>query len=98
MVFIDPDVLLTLDDDDYACGMAEAIKDAAIYDKDLFHTIASYNGRQDIHKDIDKVVEKCCAMKLDVVSQDEKDKGLRMILNFGHTLGHALEKIKKTSI
>ncbi len=93
LVVIDADVLTTLTDDDYASGMAEAIKTGAIYDADLFEMIGENSGRERSEKVIDKIVTECCAIKADVVRQDELDNGLRMILNFGHTLGHALEKI-----
>ena len=93
LVVIDADVLATLTDDDYAGGMAEAIKTGAIYDADLFEMIEQNAGRERSEQVIDKIVAGCCKIKADVVREDELDNGLRMILNFGHTLGHALEKI-----
>ncbi|MCK5128752.1 MAG: 3-dehydroquinate synthase [Clostridiales bacterium] len=92
-VIIDTQVLKTLSDDDFAGGMAEVIKTGAIYDVALLNTIESHAGRSHIMKVIDDVVHRCCAIKAEVVKQDELDNGLRMILNFGHTLAHAIEKL-----
>ena len=93
LVVIDPDVLKTLTDDDFAGGMAEAIKTGAIRDAELFSLIEQNAGRENISRVIDEVVKCCCEIKADVVRQDELDNGLRMILNFGHTLAHAIEKM-----
>ncbi len=92
LVIIDSDTLKTLKDDDYASGMAEAIKTGAIADGNLFKLIEDNSGREKSGKVIDEIVAGCCKIKADVVRQDELDNGLRMILNFGHTLGHAIEK------
>ena len=98
MVIIDTDVLETLNDENFACGMAEIIKTALILDKDLFELLKKYNSREAIQPIISDVVIACCKNKLQVVSQDEKDTGERLKLNFGHTLGHALEKCKDINI
>lgn len=92
MVIIDAAVLETLDDENFACGMAEVIKTSLIMDKDLFEKLKEYNSRATIQPILSEVIETCCKNKLYVVQQDEKDTGLRLTLNFGHTLGHALEK------
>ena len=98
MVIIDADVLETLDDENFACGMAEVIKYGLIMDKDLFNVLKKYNSRGKIQPVLSKVIEKCCEDKLKIVQQDEKDTGLRLILNYGHTLGHALEKCNEIHI
>ena len=98
MVIIDADVLETLDDENFACGMAEIIKTALIMDKDLFKVLKEHNSRELIQPVLSDVITACCKNKLHVVQQDEKDTGLRLTLNFGHTLGHALEKCDEIKI
>ena len=93
LVIIDPDVLTTLSDDDFAGGMAEVIKTGAIRDAKLFGLIEDNAGRRNVSRVIDDVVKRCCEIKADVVREDELDNGIRMILNFGHTLAHAIEKM-----
>ena len=73
-------------------GLAEAIKYGCIKDAALFEKIAGYADDAALLADIDSVVAICCAIKARIVEQDEFDTGLRMLLNFGHTLGHAVEQ------
>lgn len=87
-VLIDPDVLKTLDKRQFAAGLAESIKMSVTSDKDLFELI---RDTEDINKDIDTVIERSLLIKKDVVEKDPKENGLRKILNFGHTIGHAIE-------
>lgn len=88
-VLIDPDTLDTLPDA-YVCdGMAEVIKYGCIKDADFFENLATENALDHI----EDVIETCVSIKRDVVSRDEREAGERMLLNFGHTLGHAIEKI-----
>lgn len=89
LVIIDPDTLATLPDFYINDGMAEVIKYGCIKDSGLFSTLEAQNAL-DIIEDI---IERCVSIKRDVVNRDEKEKGERMLLNFGHTLGHSLEKI-----
>jgi 3-dehydroquinate synthase len=89
LVIIDPDTLKTLPEYYINDGMAEVIKYGCIKDSGLFKTLEDENAL-DI---IDDVIERCVSIKRDVVSRDEKESGERMLLNFGHTLGHSLEKI-----
>lgn len=91
-VYIDTSVLDTLDDKTFADGMAEVIKYACIRDKELFELISANPTRKAIAEHIDYVVFKCCDIKRSIVENDEFDTGERMILNFGHTIGHAIEK------
>ncbi len=86
-VLIDPDVLKTLPQRQIANGLAESIKMAATFDAELFSLIEN----EDIMENLDTIIEKSLRIKKYVVEQDEKEKGLRRILNFGHTIGHGIE-------
>ena len=90
-VVIDPDVLSTLDDRQLHAGLAEAIKMAATSDKELFELIAK---SENIRGDIVEVIRRSLMIKKDVVEQDPKESGLRRVLNFGHTVGHAIESLE----
>lgn len=92
LVVIDPDVLETLPDGAFSDGMAEVIKYGAIRDADFFDRLVQCRNRAGIMLNIENVLYLCCSIKSEVVLKDEYDTGLRMILNFGHTLGHAYEK------
>ncbi len=88
LVLCDVDTLSTLTPEIFSDGMAEAIKYGLIKDKALFELIA--------HKEIADILEdmiyRCIQIKAQVVEADEFDKGERMLLNFGHTIGHAIER------
>ena len=93
-VIIDTQTLKTLPDREYAAGMAEVIKYGLIADANLFdyligHTEALVRRNEALLAD---VIARCCSIKADVVKQDEREGGVRAILNFGHTFGHAIEK------
>jgi 3-dehydroquinate synthase len=90
-VFIDPEVLNTLSEKFYKDGMGEVIKYGCIKDKKLFNTLRSLKNRQEVMDNIEDIIYTCCSIKKDVVEKDERDLGERMLLNFGHTLGHAVE-------
>lgn len=92
MVVMDPDVLDTLPDETFADGMAEVIKYGCIWDAEFFEMLDTCGSREGVMQVIEQVLHICCAIKAEVVLQDEHDTGLRMILNYGHTLGHAYEK------
>ena len=91
LVLMDPDALDTLPDRTFADGMAEVIKYGCIADREFFDFLAERPSRRAIMAEIEHVLYTCCKIKRDVVVQDERDTGLRMILNFGHTVGHAFE-------
>lgn len=91
LVLMDPDVLDTLDGKTFSDGMAEVIKYGCIWDKDFFDFLAAHPGRAEIMAEIEHVLYTCCDIKRQVVVEDERDTGVRMLLNFGHTLGHAYE-------
>ena len=86
-VIIDPEVLKTLSLRQFNNGLAESIKMGATSDASLFELIDNQNA----YENVDKVIEKSLLIKKDVVEQDEKEQGLRRVLNFGHTVGHAIE-------
>jgi 3-dehydroquinate synthase len=92
-VIIDPAVLETLSDREYRAGLYEIIKTGIIADASLFHTMA--DSRDAIlerrHHVLDSIIAASVRIKAHVVSTDERESGLRRILNFGHTFGHALE-------
>ena len=92
-VYIDMDFLATLPDADFADGMAELIKYALIKDEQMFSQL-ELSGRIDAGSQmLEELVVKCLKIKRDVVMADELDKGERMKLNFGHTIGHGLERM-----
>lgn len=86
-VLIDPDVLKTLPARQIANGLAEAIKMAATFDKEFF----SFLENNDIQDNLDTIIERSLRIKKYVVEHDEKEAGLRRVLNFGHTIGHGIE-------
>ena len=92
LVLMDPDVLDSLPDRVFSDGMAEVIKYGCISDREFFDFLASHPDRQSITQNMEHVLETCCDLKRQVVERDEKDTGERMLLNFGHTVGHAFEK------
>lgn len=92
MVIIDPNLLQTLSQEIFSDGMGEVIKYGCIKDEKLFDKLSSYTYHNEIMQDIEDIVAICCDIKRQVVENDEKDLGERMLLNFGHTYGHALEK------
>jgi len=95
LVVIDPTALLTLPRREFVSGIAEVIKYGVIRDADFFRELESRLGELLAAETamLELVIERSCAIKAEVVSMDERESGLRAILNFGHTLGHALEKV-----
>ncbi len=93
-VLCDPDTLHTLSDRIFADGMAEVIKYGAIFSREFFDFLA----QNDAKENIETVIERCVTFKRDVVEKDERDLGLRGLLNFGHTLGHAVEACSHFSV
>ncbi|MBQ7522237.1 MAG: 3-dehydroquinate synthase [Clostridia bacterium] len=87
-VLIDPDTLQTLTPHFFADGMGEIIKYGCIKSRLLFDTLEKENAENII----EEIIEECVTIKRDVVQRDETEKGERALLNFGHTLGHAIEK------
>ncbi len=99
-VFIDNSVLATLPSGELLNGLAEVIKYGVIYDRNFFELLAN-KQQQILHLDersIEEVIVRCCSIKAAVVAADEKESNLRRILNYGHTLGHAVEAASNFSI
>lgn len=91
-VLIDPTLLNTLPDRFFADGMAEVIKHGCIRDVELFTLLEKLDGRKGFMDHAEKIIFRNCEIKKNVVEADERESSLRMILNFGHTFGHAIEK------
>lgn len=91
LVLMDTDTLATLPDSTFADGMAEVIKYGCIWDREFFDFLRARPSRAQIMEQIESVLYLCCEIKRKVVEADERDTGERMLLNFGHTLGHAYE-------
>ena len=89
LVLIDPEMLSTLPERIYLAGMAEVIKYGCISDPEILN-IAS---REDHKAMLAELIERCIRIKIKVVEEDETEEGLRRILNFGHTVGHSVEKL-----
>ena len=99
-VFADLALLETLPQKEFNNGLAEIIKYGVIDDENMFRML---ERNMDAIKNRDsvlltKVVESCCRIKKSIVEIDEKEQGLRRLLNFGHTLGHAIEAVSKYAI
>lgn len=97
LVLIDPDVLQTLPEREFRAGMAEVIKYGVIWDHKLFDKLEQSQNLDNIQSLdsglLQEILTRSCQSKADVVSQDEKESGLRAILNYGHTIGHAVESL-----
>ena len=91
LVLIDPEVLNTLSDLVFNDGMAEVIKYGFIADEAFYSQLKQYKNRAEVMTDIETIIEKSCQTKKELVQADEKDLSERMLLNFGHTIGHAIE-------
>lgn len=88
-------MLSTLPTREYAAGLAEVVKYGVIRDADLFDQIEA-SADAILERDVrvmESIIARCCEIKAEVVSADEREGGLRAILNFGHTFGHALEQV-----
>lgn len=94
-VAADLDALKTLPDREYCSGLAEVVKYGVISDAGLFELLEREKSRimKRQVKLVGEIVARCCGIKAAVVSRDERENGLRGILNFGHTLGHAVEAV-----
>jgi len=98
MVYININFLETLSEREISSGIAEAIKYGIIEDRDLFNLLENIGKKKNnkiydrVKGDMEKIVYNCTKIKSKIVSLDEKDiKGIRTKLNFGHTIGHAIE-------
>ncbi len=95
LVLCDPGVLATLPRREFRAGLYEVVKYGVIASRDLFERLAASLDPVFAHDDetLTSIVTACCRIKADVVGADEREAGPRRVLNFGHTIGHALEAI-----
>lgn len=99
-VYIDTAVLTTLPFSEYVGGLAEVIKYGVIRDSDFFSFLERrIDEIESLHRQtIQEMIYTCCKIKADVVAEDERESNIRRILNFGHTIGHAVEAASDYSI
>ncbi len=92
-VFIHPQYLKTLPEREWRSGLAEVVKYGFIFDKNFLIQLSGWLPEIEARdpRVLCEILFRCCEIKAQIVAQDERDQGMRMILNFGHTLGHALE-------
>lgn len=93
LVVADTETLRTLPEREFRAGLAEVVKYGAVLDADFFGYLEKHSSdilAQDPQA-LRQVILRCCQLKAQVVEQDERENGLRAVLNFGHTLGHAYE-------
>jgi len=88
-VYIDTNFLKTLPKREFAAGIAEIIKMAVMFDKEYFGFLQEADFSNKI--DLEKVIERSVSLKAEVVNLDEKEAGIRAVLNYGHTFGHVIE-------
>ncbi len=97
LVMIDPEVLQTLPEREFRAGMAEVIKYGIIWDAELLAMLEKTEQLDTLAaldlQLVSEILRRSAQAKVDVVSQDEKEAGLRAILNYGHTIGHAVESL-----
>ena len=93
-VLIDPEVLKTLDRRQYVSGFAEVVKMAATHNPELFALLEE----QGLDADVATIIDGALRIKRAVVEEDEKETGLRRVLNFGHTIGHGIESYGKGAL
>lgn len=93
-VFIDPEVLKSLPQKYINDGMGEIIKYALIKDRKLYDILEKIDSTEALINSMEEIIYNCCFIKKTVVEADERDLGERMVLNFGHTLGHSIEKVQ----
>ena len=93
-VLIDVDTLKSLPDRQIRNGLAEAIKMSVTSDEELFSLFEKMSAAE-IHENLEEIIVRSVMIKKSVVEEDEKESGLRMILNFGHTLAHGIEALEE---
>lgn len=96
MVYMNLSTLSTLPPEQFACGMGEVLKTGLICDGEFYHFVCEHHEeiRQLDHVFLSKMIRRCCEIKAGVVERDPKEQGERALLNLGHTIGHAVEKLK----
>ncbi|MBR0596753.1 3-dehydroquinate synthase [Sinanaerobacter chloroacetimidivorans] len=88
-VIIDMNVLSTLSREIFSSGLAEVIKYGCIWDPEILELLSA----DELQRNLEEIVTRCVKIKIHVVEEDETEEGLRRILNFGHTIGHAVEML-----
>lgn len=92
-VLIDPEILNTLEIRRIREGIAEIVKYAAVADISLWNKLNSYKDEFELLENAEEIIYDCCEIKRKIVEEDEFDNSKRLILNFGHTIGHAIEAV-----
>jgi len=95
LVISDVETLSTLDARDFVSGLAEVVKYGIVFDVDFFSYLSANRDRLLLRQrdTLVHLVHRCCELKAHVVAQDEREAGVRAVLNYGHTLGHAVETL-----
>jgi 3-dehydroquinate synthase len=91
-VLIDPDLLISLPERYIRDGLGEVVKYACIKDEALFDYLCNINIENELFANMEQIIYTCLYIKKELVEADEKDLNMRLLLNFGHTIGHAIEK------
>lgn len=97
-VVADTDTLATLPDAEFTAGMGEVIKYGFIHDRSIIDLVAQSGAITKRKSHVDTLVAKSVGVKAEVVSSDLRESGVREILNYGHTLGHAIEKLENYEV
>jgi len=100
LVLMDLDTLKTLPKDEFLSGMAEVIKYGVIWDRELFDFLDKNREKVLAQEQgpLGHIIRRSCEIKADVTSKDEREGGLRAILNLGHTVGHAVETLSNYTV
>jgi len=88
-VYIDPNFLNTLPNREYSAGVAEVVKMAVMFDEEFFRFLQKSDLKD--RANIEKMIARSVSLKAEVVNQDEREGGIRAVLNYGHTFGHVIE-------
>lgn len=94
-VVIDVSLLKTLPEHIFNDGFAEIIKHGLIYDKKYFAKVTEKAPAEFTVKEMERIIGRSCEIKTSIVKKDEKERGMRKVLNFGHTIGHAIEELSQ---
>lgn len=100
LVYMNLSVLHSLPEVEFACGMGEVLKTALIRDGEYYHWLLQHKNeiKEKELSYLSRMIASCCDIKRQVVEEDPKEQGLRAILNLGHTIGHAIEKLKNFTL
>ncbi|MCF0122064.1 MAG: 3-dehydroquinate synthase [Lachnospiraceae bacterium] len=95
LVYMNSETLQTLPCDQFASGMSEVLKTGLIWNRDFYTWLIAKQEQIELRnpETMDHLIRECCKVKATVIEEDPKEQGVRAILNLGHTLGHAIEKL-----